>query len=105
MMLNFNMHSAHYIIYPQELLQTLLEFFIINFSKSFCPCFQSTCSNLFYLFIHAVEQNSQQGPESTMRGSFWKGRQVSERKRRKKEGNNESNSPFFRSLKKAPFGH
>jgi hypothetical protein len=40
-----------------------------------------------------------------MRGSFWKGRQVSERKRRKKEGNNESNSPFFRSLKKAPFGH
>lgn len=33
MMLNFNMHSAHYIIYPQELLQTLLEFYIINFSK------------------------------------------------------------------------
>lgn len=55
MMLNFNMHSAHYIIYPQELLQTLLEFYIINFSKSFCPCFQSTYSNLFYLFIQAVE--------------------------------------------------
>lgn len=34
MMLNFNMHSAQYIIYPQELLQTLLEFYIINFSAS-----------------------------------------------------------------------
>lgn len=39
-------------------------------------------------------ENSQQNPGVTMRGSVLGGGQVSERKRRKKEGNNESNKPI-----------
>lgn len=36
-----------------------------------------------------------------MRGSFWRGEQVSERRRRKKEGNNESNKPISQIILKA----
>lgn len=45
-------------------------------------------------------ENSQQNPGVTMRGSVWGGGQVSERMRRKKEGNNESNKSIPQVLLK-----